>query len=215
MFSRFQPASLANGSSNGTCHDREGSPNGEAGQMNTSPRTRSGCSEANRIIGPDDPENPTSTAARTPDASMTASRFAARARVVLDDRVGRSVRETIAAVVPGDHEVTASELRKLRLPDASVDDLPWRYEHERRIARTVHLVCDLATIALHDARDIRVAGTHLLWRTARTVDVRRSGRRRGRRHDVLAVVRSSPVRRRDGAAGRPFAGRIASATSIR
>ena len=53
------------------------------------------------------------------------------------DRVGRAVRATVAAVVPGDDEVTASEVRDLRLPDARVDDLPRRDEHDRRVALAV------------------------------------------------------------------------------
>src|SRR3972149_2735781 len=79
MFSLFQPSSPARGSSNGTSPPALGSPNGEDGQTNTRPRTRSGCLAVKTTIGPLADDRPTSTAARTSVASMTASRAAGRA----------------------------------------------------------------------------------------------------------------------------------------
>src|SRR5688572_7500346 len=58
-------------------------------------------------------------------------------------RVLWPVGTPVAASIPGDDPVAPGEVRDLGLPDPRVNDLPWRNEHDWRVAGTVAVPEDL------------------------------------------------------------------------
>ncbi len=151
-------------SSNGADPLYDGSPNGDAGQMNTSPSTRSGCSAPRTVIGPEDGRDPHEDGRR--DAGGVHHRDEVRGPLArdVDHRIARPVGPAVPAVVPRDHPVASGEVGDLGLPGPRVDDLPRRHEHDRRVACAVDLVGDPAAVALDEAGRVRVAGARLLAR---------------------------------------------------
>ncbi len=75
---------------------------------------------------------------------------------------GRAVRSPVAARIEGHDPSEPGEIRDLWLPEARVDDLPGRDEHDRGLALAVDLVRDPDAVALDEARLVRVPGAGLL-----------------------------------------------------
>jgi hypothetical protein len=164
MFSLFHPSSSGRGLSNDADPLYDGSPNGDAGQMNTSPRTRSGCSAPRTVMGPD--EDDTSDEDGRCDAGGVHHRDEVRRPLArdMDHRIAGPVGAAVPAVVPRDHPVASGEVGDLSLPGPGVDDLPRRYEHDRRLTPAVGFPEDPAAGPLDEAGLVRVAGPRLFRR---------------------------------------------------
>jgi hypothetical protein len=89
-------------------------------------------------------------------------------------RIAGSIRATVTEGIPGHDPVPAGKVGDLGLPDSRVDDLPRRYEHDRRVARAVDLVEDADVVSLDEPGFVRISRAGRFGWDAVTGDQRRS-----------------------------------------